>query len=67
MLIQNQDSIKNVPKETLDLNVLELALNSNPMIKSAEVYVAVNGTLNAEIKQKKTCCESKHKRILLYR
>jgi len=53
LLIQNQDTIKNVPKETLDLNVLEMALNSNPMIKSAEVYVAVNGTLNAEIKQKK--------------
>lgn len=53
LLIQNQEGVKNEPKETLDLNTLEHALNSNPMIKSAEVYVAVNGTLNAEIKQKR--------------
>ncbi len=53
LLIQNYPGVKNVPKETLDLNVLENALNSNPMIKSAEVYVAVNGALNADIEQKK--------------
>ncbi|MEW4923701.1 hypothetical protein [Algibacter sp. 2305UL17-15] len=53
LLIQNQGSVKKMPKETLDLNELESALKSNPMIKSAEVYVAVNGTLNAEIKQKR--------------
>ncbi|MFD2726906.1 cell division protein FtsQ/DivIB [Hyunsoonleella rubra] len=53
LLIQNQEGVKNVPKETLDLNTLENALNSNPMIKSAEVYVAVNGALKAEIKQKR--------------
>ncbi len=52
LLIQNYGSIKNLPKETLDLNKLENALKSNPMIKTAEVYVAVNGTLNAEIEQK---------------
>ncbi|WP_242091821.1 cell division protein FtsQ/DivIB [Aestuariivivens sediminicola] len=39
-------------KETLDLNQLERALNSNPMIKSAEVYVSVNGTLNVDVEQK---------------
>ncbi|SEQ04587.1 cell division protein FtsQ [Hyunsoonleella jejuensis] len=53
LLIQNQQRVENEAKETLDLNTLENALNSNPMIKSAEVYVAVNGTLNAEIKQKR--------------
>ncbi|MBU3821074.1 hypothetical protein KO566_03295 [Flavobacteriaceae bacterium XHP0103] len=53
LLIQNQGKVKNVPKEILDLNELESALNSNPMIKSAEVYVSVNGTLNAEIEQKR--------------
>ena len=52
LLIQNYGSVKNLPKETLDLNKLEKALKSNPMIKTAEVYVAVNGTLNAEIEQK---------------
>lgn len=53
LLIQNYGDIKNMPKETLALNVLEHALNSNPMIKSAEVYVTVNGTLTAKIEQKK--------------
>ncbi|MFD0843330.1 cell division protein FtsQ/DivIB [Flaviramulus multivorans] len=52
LLIQNYGTVKNVPKETLDLNLLENALKSNSMIKNAEVYVAVNGTLNAEIEQK---------------
>lgn len=53
LLIQNHQDVKNMPKETLDLNLLESALNSNPMIKSAEVYVTVNGVLNAEIEQKR--------------
>ncbi|MFH4964896.1 hypothetical protein V8G69_07820 [Gaetbulibacter sp. M235] len=52
LLIQNQRSVKNMAKETLDLNQLEKSLNSNPMIKSAEVYVAVNGTVKADIEQK---------------
>lgn len=52
LLIQKYRDVKNVPKETLDLNKLENVLKSNPMIKAAEVYVAVNGTLNAEIEQK---------------
>ncbi|WP_317128545.1 hypothetical protein [Tamlana fucoidanivorans] len=52
LLIQNFEGTKKVSKETLDLNELENALKSNPMIKTAEVYVAVNGTLNAEVEQK---------------
>ncbi|MFL1013045.1 cell division protein FtsQ/DivIB [Flavisericum labens] len=52
LLIQNSGAVKNVPKETLVLNELENALKSNPMIKTAEVYVAVNGMLNAEVEQK---------------
>lgn len=52
LLIQNSVDGKNQAKETLVLNDLENALKSNPMIKTAEVYVTVNGTLNAEIEQK---------------
>ena len=52
LLIQNQQSVKKLAKETLDLNQLEKSLNSNPMIKSAEVYVSVNGILKAEVEQK---------------
>ena len=53
LLIQNNEGVKNVPKETLDLNILETALNSNPMIKTAQVYMSVYGELKADIEQKK--------------
>jgi len=53
LLIQNKQKVTNVPKEILDLNGLETALNSNPMIKHAEVYVAVNGGITVDIIQKR--------------
>ncbi|WP_368496057.1 MULTISPECIES: cell division protein FtsQ/DivIB [Flavobacteriaceae] len=53
LLIQNQETVTNASKEILDLNKLESVLNSNPMIKSAQVYLSVNGELKAEVKQKK--------------
>ena len=53
LLIVNQESVTNKPKEIIDLNVLETALNSNPMIKEAQVYINVDGQLTAEINQKK--------------
>ena len=53
LLIQKDDGITSVPKDILDLNELESALTSNSMIKSAEVYVTVNGEVKAEIEQRK--------------
>ena len=53
LLIQNKEGVTNVPKDILALNELEKALNSNPIIKNAEVYVSVNSTLTAKIEQKK--------------
>jgi cell division protein FtsQ len=53
LLIQNNQSVKNKSKETLDLNELETALNSNQMVKSAQVHLSVNGVLTVEIEQKK--------------
>ena len=53
LLIQNQESVTSVPKETLDLNALESALNANAMIEKAEVFLNVNGGFSAKIKQKK--------------
>ena len=53
LLIQNQESVSNKPKEIIDLNDLETALNANVMIKQAQVYINVDGTLTAEIEQKK--------------
>ena len=53
LLIQNNTNDTGVTKDILDLNQLELALNSNPMIKSAQVYLTVNGEVRAEVTQKK--------------
>ena len=53
LLIQNQQSVTNKPKEIIDLNGLESALNSNPMIKEAQVFISVDGLLKAEVEQKK--------------
>lgn len=53
LLIVNQQGITDKPKEIIDLNGLESALNSNPMIKEAQVYISVDGRLTAEIEQKK--------------
>ncbi|HRV54560.1 MAG: cell division protein FtsQ/DivIB [Flavobacteriaceae bacterium] len=52
LLIQNQQTVTDKPKETLDLNRLETALNSNPMIRSAQVFMHVDGVLKVEIEQK---------------
>lgn len=53
LLIQNQDGLKNAPKEIIDLSVLESALNSNAMVKNAQVYMSIDGTLSAEVEQKR--------------
>jgi cell division protein FtsQ len=53
LLIQNQEGVANKPKEMIDLNDLESALNANVMIKQAQVFINVDGTLTAEIEQKK--------------
>ncbi|MFC5193709.1 cell division protein FtsQ/DivIB [Bizionia hallyeonensis] len=60
LLIVNQGGTKNVPKETIDLNLLESALNSNPMIKSAQVFIDVNGRLVADVEQKKPIARVEH-------
>ena len=53
LLIQNQGGVSGKYKEMIDLNRLETALNSNPMIKKAEVYMSVNGVLSANIEQRR--------------
>lgn len=53
LLIQNQQSVANKPKEIIDLNSLENALTSNPMIKEAQVFIDVEGKITAEIEQKR--------------
>ncbi len=53
LLIQNNEELPNMAKEILDLNDLENVLKSNPMIKTAEVHLTVNGEVKADILQRK--------------
>ncbi|MEM6687337.1 MAG: hypothetical protein AAF617_16275 [Bacteroidota bacterium] len=52
LLIQNSNTATSVRKEQLDLDILEERLRANEMIQDAEVYLSVNGTLGAQIKQR---------------
>lgn len=53
LLIQNGLSTSNTTKEMIDLSELESALNANAMIKQAQVFIKADGTLIAEVEQKK--------------
>ena len=52
LLIQNYGSLKNVPKEDIDLNTIEKVIETNDMVKNAQVYLTINGKLNSKIVQR---------------
>ncbi len=53
LLIQNYGNLNNVPKEKLVLNTIEKVIEANKMVKSAQVYLTVNGELATKIVQRK--------------
>jgi cell division protein FtsQ len=52
LLIQNYGIIKNMPKEKLVLNTIEKVIETNDMVKSAQVYLTINGELTSNIVQR---------------
>ena len=52
LLIQNYGSLKNVPKEKVDLNTIEMVIETNDMVKKAQVFLTVNGELKSKIEQR---------------
>jgi cell division protein FtsQ len=52
LLIQNYGSLTNVPKEKLVLNTIEKVIETNKMVKNAQVYLTVNGKLTSKIIQR---------------
>ena len=52
LLIQNQKDPLKIKKEELNLKSLEKLLDNHEMIENAEVFSTINGSLNAQIKQK---------------
>ena len=53
LLIQNYGSIINRDKEQVVLNTIEEIIESNPMVKNAQVYFSIEGELVSEIVQRK--------------
>ena len=52
LLIQSEDNVTSINKETLDLKEIENRLLKNPMIRNAQVYLSVDGVLGAKIEQR---------------
>ena len=53
LLIQNNAAVSSIDKETLDLNRVEALLNKHQMIENAEVYLTLDGKLEAIVSQRK--------------
>lgn len=52
LLIQNKGDVTKTSKEKLALKEMEARLSSHPIIKSAEVYVGMDGALGVDIMQR---------------
>lgn len=52
LLIQSKDSVTGILKEMVVLKEAENRLLENPMIRDAQVYITVDGTLGAKIEQR---------------
>ncbi|HLW62935.1 MAG TPA: hypothetical protein VKY33_05995 [Flavobacterium sp.] len=52
LIVQNFSDDGTMPKGKLDLKNIEDQLNNHPMIAHSEIYVGVDGKLNAEVAQK---------------
>jgi len=53
LLIQKKATVSSIDKETLDLNRVESLLNKHEMIENAEVYLTLDGKLEAKVSQRK--------------
>ena len=52
LLIENNSNVKTIAKLGVDLKKLENSINKQEMVKSSQVFVSVDGVLNAEVIQK---------------
>lgn len=52
LLIQSKEPVTKSTKEKLALKEMETRLNTHPLIKNAEVYVNMDGTLGVAVKQR---------------
>ncbi len=53
LLIQNNEALSSIPKETLDLKEMEARLLQHPMVYQAQVFISIDGKIGAKIQTKK--------------
>ncbi len=52
LLIQKYGPLTNLPKEKVVLNTIESVIETNDMVKNAQVYLTINGELTSRIAQR---------------
>ncbi|MGO3181496.1 MAG: cell division protein FtsQ/DivIB [Aequorivita sp.] len=52
LLISSDEEVTDIGKEALVLKEMEQRLSKNPMVREAQVYITVDGTLGAKIEQR---------------
>lgn len=52
LLIQNNEEVTGIVKETLVLKEMEKRLRENPMVREAQVFLSIDGVLGAKIQQR---------------
>src|SRR6476619_3764079 len=52
LLIENNESVAALHKDGLDLNKIEKTIDKHGMVEKSEVFVTIDGTLKAMVKQK---------------
>lgn len=52
LLIENKKEAQSIQKDKLALDKLEKSINANAMIEKSEVFVSIDGVLNAVVKQR---------------
>jgi len=53
LLIQNNEALSSIPKETLVLKEMEARLLQHPMVYQAQVFISIDGKIGANIQTKK--------------
>ncbi len=53
LLIQNNEPLSSIPKETLVLKEMEARLLQHPMVYQAQVFISIDGEIGAKIQTKK--------------
>jgi cell division protein FtsQ len=61
LLIQNNETVKNLQKSVIDLYGLENRVSNNPYVEKSSVFLQINGTIKTIVKQRTPIARIVHK------